>query len=152
LSLGIAWLLALERWNALPPNMGENAMAIPGFDHIYSKDDWRILETAHRRACVLLDRDPKLHPFAARVARSVMIFFDRGERDFGRLAAMAAKCEFNVMNRMGKPEKPATFCPLPGYRPWASTVPPQVSNPAAHGRHTFKTQLQLMVPRLTAWQ
>lgn len=144
LSLGIAWLLALERWNALPPDM------IPGFDH-YSEDDWRIPETAHRRACVLLDRDPKLHPFAARVAHSVMIFFDRGERDFGRLAAMAAKREFNLMNRKGNPEKPAWFCPLPGYRPWASAVSPQVSNPAAHGRQTFKTQLQLMVPRLTAW-
>jgi hypothetical protein len=127
-------------------------MAIPGFDHIYSEDDWRILERAHRRACTLLDCDPKLHPFAARVARTVMVFFDRGERDFGRLAAMAAKREFNLMNRKGKPEKHATFCPLPGYRPWASAASPQVSDPAAHGRQTFRTQLHLMVPRLTAWR
>lgn len=149
--LSIAWLPAPKRWNALPPH-GENSMPIPGFDHIYSEDDWRILEKAYRRACVLLDRDPKLHPLAARVARSVMVFFDRGERDFGRLASMAAKREFNLMNKRGKPEEEATLAPLPGYRPWTIAASPQISEPVAHGRQTSKKQLRLIVFRLAPWR
>ena len=43
-------------------------------DHISSENDWRILEMAHQRACQILGRDPKFHPLAEQVARTVMIF------------------------------------------------------------------------------
>ncbi|ATU91700.1 hypothetical protein [Phyllobacterium zundukense] len=68
-------------------------MQFPRFDGVYSQEEWRILALAHHRACQMLERDPQFHPLAERVARTIMIFFERGERDFGRLADMAAKRE-----------------------------------------------------------
>jgi hypothetical protein len=71
-------------------------MPIPGFDRFYTQNDWRILELAHRRASRILDRDPKTHPHANRLARAIMIFFNSGETDFGRLASMAVKRELSL--------------------------------------------------------
>jgi len=71
-------------------------MLYPPFDRSYSEEDWLILERAHRRACMLLDRDPRFHPLAERVACTIMILFERGERDFGRLATMAVKREHGL--------------------------------------------------------
>jgi len=72
-------------------------MVFSSFDTIYSQADWRILELAHRKACALLGRDPRFDPLAERVALTVMTFFERGERDFGRLARMAAKREHRLV-------------------------------------------------------
>ncbi|MDR6636345.1 hypothetical protein J2X72_005161 [Phyllobacterium sp. 1468] len=71
-------------------------MLYSSIDHISSENDWRILEKAHQRACQILGRDPKYHPLAEQVARTVMMFFARGERDYGRLAAMTVKREINL--------------------------------------------------------
>ena len=68
-------------------------MPFSTFDHDYTQEELRIMGRAHRRACQFLGRDPLLHPLAERVALTVMIFFERGERDFGRLAGMAVKRE-----------------------------------------------------------
>jgi hypothetical protein len=68
-------------------------MPFSTIDHDYTQEELRILERAHRRACKFLGRDPLLHPLAERVALTIMIFFERGERDFGRLAGMAVKRE-----------------------------------------------------------
>ena len=65
-------------------------------DHISSEDDWRILEKAHQRACQILGCNPKFDPLAEQVARTVIMFFARGERDYGRLAGMTAKREISL--------------------------------------------------------
>ena len=65
-------------------------------DHISSENDWRILEKAHQRACQIFGRDPKFHPLAEQVARTVMMFFARGERDYGKLAGMTVKREIRL--------------------------------------------------------
>jgi hypothetical protein len=72
-------------------------MSFPPFDKSYSQEEWLILERAHRRACMLLDRDPRFHPLAERVAFTIMVFFERGEHDFGRLATMAVKREHGLL-------------------------------------------------------
>ncbi|MBZ9657307.1 hypothetical protein [Phyllobacterium lublinensis] len=80
-------------------------MRFSTFDIGYSQQDSRTLEWAHCRACFLLGRDPSLDPLAERVALSIIIFFERGERDFGRLACMAVKREYNLM-KLGRPNEP----------------------------------------------
>ncbi|CAN7469963.1 hypothetical protein LJR231_003184 [Phyllobacterium sp. LjRoot231] len=88
-------------------------MPIPGFDRFYSQNDWRILEEAHRRASRILDRDPKYHPHANRLARAIMIFFNSGETDFGRLASMAVKRELSLSKTAGKPvDTTVVYTPL----------------------------------------
>ena len=73
-------------------------MPFSTFDHDYTQDDLRILGRAHRRACQFLGRDPLLHPMAERMALTIMIFVERGERDFGRLAGMAVKRELFLLS------------------------------------------------------
>ena len=72
-------------------------MLVSSFDRMYSPAAWRILELAHRKACAVLDRDPEYHPLAERIAYAIMIFFERGERDFGRLSRMAVKHELSLL-------------------------------------------------------
>jgi hypothetical protein len=62
-------------------------------DSYYSQEEWHIFTRAYHRACLLLGRDPQFHPLGERVMRSIMIFYERGEHDFGRLATMAVKRE-----------------------------------------------------------
>lgn len=98
LSPAIVWPLAFERWNAPAKHeWEEHSVLVSRFDRMYSPADWRILELAHRKACAMLDRDPEYHPLAERVAYAVMIFFERGERDFGRLSRMAVKHELTLL-------------------------------------------------------
>lgn len=68
-------------------------MQFPRLESAYTPEEWRVLTLAYYRACQLLHRDPQFHPLAERVVRTIMIFFERGERDFGRLASMTAKRE-----------------------------------------------------------
>jgi hypothetical protein len=75
----------------------EHIVRFSNSNTVYSQADWRILELAHRKACALLDRDPKFDPLAERVALTIMILFERGERDFGLLAQMAAKRERSLL-------------------------------------------------------
>lgn len=72
-------------------------MFVSSFNRMYSPAEWRILELAHRRACTMLDRDPQFHPLAERVACAIIFFFERGERDFGRLASMTVRREQSLL-------------------------------------------------------
>jgi hypothetical protein len=79
-------------------------MSYPRFGRCYSEYDWWVLEQAHKRASKMLGRDPKKHPHANRLARSIMLFFNAGERDFGRLATMGFKREMSLFPAREKPE------------------------------------------------
>ncbi|TXR46362.1 hypothetical protein FVA77_25405 [Phyllobacterium endophyticum] len=66
-------------------------------DDLYSRDEWRILELAHQKACRTLERDPRSHPYAERLVCLIMILFERGERDYRKLADLAVKREINLL-------------------------------------------------------
>lgn len=66
-------------------------------DDLYSERDLLVLNRAQKRASSILGRDPKHDPHADRLAKTILRFFLRGERDFGRLAGMAVKCELDLM-------------------------------------------------------
>lgn len=68
-------------------------MPFPMFGQDYTDEDLRILGLALVFACEALERDPLNHPLAQRVALTVMIYFEQGERDAERLAAKAVLCE-----------------------------------------------------------
>ena len=84
-------------------------MPIPGFDRFYTQNDWRVLDLAHRRASLILGRDPKTHPHANRLARAIMIFFNSGETDFGRLASMAVKRERSLSKTADESTRASVF-------------------------------------------
>jgi hypothetical protein len=62
----------------------------------YSSADWQIMEHAFAQASALLKRSPKTDPRANRLARNVMMFFDRGMRDPDLIAAVAANREISL--------------------------------------------------------
>lgn len=66
-------------------------------DDLYSERDLLVLNRAQKRASSILDRDPNYDPRSDRLARTILRFFLCGERDFGRLAGMAVKCELDLM-------------------------------------------------------
>jgi hypothetical protein len=78
------------------PRTEDPALPFSRFDRYFSKDDRRILELAYLRACHFLDRDPEHSSHADRLARTIITFFDQGQRDFGRLAGMAVKREVSM--------------------------------------------------------
>jgi len=61
----------------------------------YSSADWRIMERAHKQASALLKRSPKTDERANRLARTIMMFYDRGMRDPDLIAAVAANREIS---------------------------------------------------------
>ena len=75
-------------------------MPFSTIDHDYTQEELRILQRAHRRACDFLGRDPLVHPLAERMALTIMVFFERGERDFGRLAGMTVKRELRRVSTL----------------------------------------------------
>ncbi|MRG56408.1 hypothetical protein GF108_12555 [Phyllobacterium sp. SYP-B3895] len=56
-------------------------------------DDWFVLQSAHDAASKTLDRSPKTHPCAERLAKQVFRLFDLGHRDPVIIAAIAAETE-----------------------------------------------------------
>jgi hypothetical protein len=65
-------------------------------NHIYSSEDWNLMQRAHNAVSLLLQRSPKEHENAERLARTVMNFFDQGIRDEEALIAKAAEHELMV--------------------------------------------------------
>jgi hypothetical protein len=61
-------------------------------ENVYSDAHLRILNLAYDRVCTLLGLDP-FDASGERIVLSIMMFFDRGEHDFGRLATMVVKRE-----------------------------------------------------------
>ena len=62
----------------------------------YSSSDWQIMEHAFAQASALLKRPHKTDHRANRLARTVMMFFDRGMRDPDLIAAVAANREISL--------------------------------------------------------
>ena len=62
----------------------------------YSSADWQTMEHAFAQASALLKRSPKTDQRANRLARTVMMFFDRGMRDPDLIAAVAANREISL--------------------------------------------------------
>ena len=87
-------------------------MPFSRFDRYFSKDDCRILGLAYQRACHLLGRHPKHSSHADRLARTILTFFDQGQRDFGRLAGMAVKRELQAKDTGNTLEYPAIVRPM----------------------------------------
>ncbi|WP_271896352.1 hypothetical protein [Candidatus Phyllobacterium onerii] len=63
---------------------------------IYSTEDWATMQTAHRMASAILNRDPTTHENAERLARCIMKLFDQGMRDAKDIALKAAEQEASV--------------------------------------------------------
>ncbi len=61
---------------------------------IHSPADWTIMQRAHAKASVLLNRCPYSHIDANRIARTVMRLFDDGLRDENMIAAKAANLQY----------------------------------------------------------
>ncbi|NTS31372.1 hypothetical protein HQ945_08910 [Phyllobacterium sp. BT25] len=59
----------------------------------YTADEWRLMQAAHLAASEALGRSPSSHENADRLARRVILFFDRGLRDEAALAYAAASVE-----------------------------------------------------------
>jgi hypothetical protein len=59
----------------------------------YSTEEWRLMQAAHRVASNELGRSASSHENADRLARRVIVLFDRGLRDQAALAAAAASLE-----------------------------------------------------------
>lgn len=49
--------------------------------HFYSSEDWNLMQRAQLRASMQLQRCPKSHEHADRLARRIMTLFDEGLRD-----------------------------------------------------------------------
>jgi hypothetical protein len=67
----------------------------PGPGSAYSAEDWRIMQTAYRRATAILEYGPGDSWKADRVAREVMRLFNLGYRDVEALSFAAADSENN---------------------------------------------------------
>ena len=59
----------------------------------YSREDWDLMQAAHVHASSLLHRSARDHKDADRLARRVMLLFDRGMRDMDIIAKVAAHQE-----------------------------------------------------------
>jgi len=64
----------------------------------YSTEDWRLMQRALAKASEALQRCPKSHENADRLARTVMKLFDQGLRDEMLIAAKAAEQEMKATN------------------------------------------------------
>jgi hypothetical protein len=71
------------------------------FDQLtYSEDDWQIMENAHRKACERLGQDPAFYEHNDRLARTIMKLFDKGARDYEKIASIAAHREIIMVRLM----------------------------------------------------
>jgi len=61
--------------------------------HCYSTEDWRLMQRALAKAFEVLQRCPKSHANADRLARTVMKLFDQGLRDEEAIVSKAVKQE-----------------------------------------------------------
>ncbi|MEK1888994.1 MAG: hypothetical protein AAAB35_15795 [Phyllobacterium sp.] len=57
--------------------------------HSYSSEDWNLMQRAHFKASKQLQRCPKSHADADRLARRVMTLFDEGLRDEAAIVSAA---------------------------------------------------------------
>lgn len=66
----------------------------------YSSEDWHLMQRAHLRASRQLQRCPKSHEDAGRLARRVMTLFDEGLRDEDAIVSAAVFQEHLVTEIM----------------------------------------------------
>jgi hypothetical protein len=76
---------------------------------IFTTTDWEIMQGAHNKASLLLDRCPKTDARCNQLARVIMAMFESGVRDEDDLAAMAANRELNFLAVRGHFQKPFPF-------------------------------------------
>jgi hypothetical protein len=76
---------------------------------IFTTTDWEIMQRAHNKASLLLDRCPKTDARCNQLARIIMAMFESGIRDEHDLAAMAANRELNFLAARGHFQKPFPF-------------------------------------------
>ena len=76
---------------------------------IFTTTDWEIMQRAHNKASLLLDRCPKTDARCNELARVIMTMFESGIRDEDDLAAMAANRELNFLAVRGFFHKPFPF-------------------------------------------
>jgi hypothetical protein len=76
---------------------------------IFTTTDWEIMQRAHNKASLLLDRCPKTDLRCNELARIIMVMFESGIRDEDDLAAMAANRELNFLAVRGHFQKPFPF-------------------------------------------
>lgn len=73
---------------------------------IFTTTDWEIMQRAHNKASLLLDRCPKTDVRCNELARVIMAMFESGVRDEDELAAMAANRELYFLEGRGHFQKP----------------------------------------------
>jgi hypothetical protein len=96
----IKWLPVLERWNALPPDKSEEqTVAHPIYIFSYSSRDWDLMNSAHKRASLLLRRSSSTDEYANCLAQKVMDLFDKGLRDEDLISTIAAQLELEAAGR-----------------------------------------------------
>lgn len=89
------------------PYLRERVMAFLEIDRrIFTTTDWEIMQRAHNRASILLDRCPRTDPRCNELARTIIAMFESGIRDEDELAAMAANRELNFLGARGHFQKP----------------------------------------------
>jgi hypothetical protein len=79
-----------------PAENREDCMFTVIDNHSYSSEDWNSMQRAHNTVSALLQRCPKEHEDAERLARTVMKLFNQGIRDEDVLVAKAAEQELMV--------------------------------------------------------
>ncbi|EJM99396.1 hypothetical protein PMI41_04301 [Phyllobacterium sp. YR531] len=78
---------------------------------IFATSDWEVMQRAHNKASLMLDRCPKTHPRCNALARTVMALFDSGVHNADELAALAANRELGHLAIQGYFHKPFAFKP-----------------------------------------
>lgn len=71
--------------------------SIPIWAKPFTDEEWIILQAAHDKASRILDRSPKTHRYADRLAREIFRLFDHGHRDANIMAAIAAQFETKLV-------------------------------------------------------